>query len=379
MSLDFSYIIMRIDNNTKAFLALLGAGLWERDIQLLQLAPIDYKIIYRLAKEQAVIGLVAAGLEHITDIKVPQEIALMFVGETLQLEIKNKEMNAFISELIERMRKADIYAILVKGQGIAQCYERPLWRSCGDVDLLLSTENYKKAVSFLSSLANNVVDDISETKHYAMTIGQWVVELHGTLHTCISPRVDSGVDFVQNEVFYHGNVRTWNNGNTQVFLPGVNQDVVFVFAHILQHFFLGGIGLRQLCDLSRFLWTYKKDIDEDILLKQLSSMGLMSEWKAFACVLVDYLEMDNDIIPFYDKTYSFKAKRILSYLLKVGNFGHNKDNSYQSRDLVIIRKMKTFFYQAGDSLYIMRIFPRNAIASLINYWVNGTKEIINSE
>ena len=79
------------------------------------------------------------------------------------------------------------------------------------------------------------------------------------------------------------------------------------------------------------------------------------------------------------QTYSFKAKRILSYLLKVGNFGHNKDNSYQSRDLVIIRKMKTFFYQAGDSLLILCESSRNAIASLINYWVNGTKEIINSE
>ena len=38
-------------------------------------------------------------------------------------------MNAYVAELIKKLSENDIHAILVKGQGIAQCYEKPLWRS----------------------------------------------------------------------------------------------------------------------------------------------------------------------------------------------------------------------------------------------------------
>ncbi len=91
-----------------------------------------------------------AGLEHVIDTKAPQEISLSLVGEALQLEQRNKSMNKFVADLVVKMRSVDIYAILVKGQGITQCYERPLWRACGDIDLLLSDSNYHKAVDFLS-------------------------------------------------------------------------------------------------------------------------------------------------------------------------------------------------------------------------------------
>ena len=97
--------------------------------------------MYRLAEEQSVVGLVAAGIEHVKDVKVPKEMALQFAGQTLQLEQHNQLMNVFVAELIERLRKKDVYCLLVKGQGVAQCYERPLWRCAGDIDLLLSDNN----------------------------------------------------------------------------------------------------------------------------------------------------------------------------------------------------------------------------------------------
>ena len=68
-----------------------------------------------------------------------------FIGRTVQLEQRNQAMNYFIGVLVEKMREAGIYTVLVKGQGVGQCYERPLWRSCGDVDLFFDAENYERA------------------------------------------------------------------------------------------------------------------------------------------------------------------------------------------------------------------------------------------
>lgn len=143
-----------MDNNTQqAFFALVRAGLWEKEVRLLPYGEVDYSEVMRLAQVQAVVGLVVAGLEHITDVRVPQVWALQFAGQTIQLEQRNKAMNQFIADLITKMREADIYTLLVKGQGIAQCYERPQWRTSGDVDLLLSVENFEKAKTFLLPLS----------------------------------------------------------------------------------------------------------------------------------------------------------------------------------------------------------------------------------
>lgn len=43
------------------------------------------------------------------DIKVPQDVALEFVGSTLQLEQRNISMNVFIADLINKLRDKDIY------------------------------------------------------------------------------------------------------------------------------------------------------------------------------------------------------------------------------------------------------------------------------
>ena len=221
------------NKDVQAFFALVRAGLWEQDVQLAPLGQIDFNEVYRLAEEQSVVGLVAAGMEHVTDVKIPQDVVLTFVGDTLQLEQQNSSLNSFIAKLIEKLREADVYAVLVKGQGIAQCYVRPLWRAPGDVDLLLSDVNYEKAKKFLLPLATDVEQEYKSFKHIGITMkGGFMVELHGTLHSRLSKRLDRGIDEAQNDVFCGGGVRSWLNGSTQIFLPDANNDVIFVFTHI---------------------------------------------------------------------------------------------------------------------------------------------------
>ena len=143
-------------NNLEAFFSLVRAGLWEKDVQLMPYGDIDFSAVQQLAEEQSVVGLVAAGLEHAVDKKPAKKDVLQFIGQTLQLEERNKAMNYLIGVLVEKMREADIYTVLVKGQGVALCYERPLWRSCGDVDLFFDAKNYENAKAYLAPLASSV-------------------------------------------------------------------------------------------------------------------------------------------------------------------------------------------------------------------------------
>lgn len=228
--------VKKRDNNVEAFFALLRAGLREKDVRLLPLGKIDYSAIYKLAEEQSVVGLVAAGLEHVIDTKTPKDIALSFAGATLQLEQRNTTMNVFVGTLVEKLRAAGLYALLVKGQGIAQCYERPLWRSAGDIDLLLSPEDYEKAKSFLIPNSTIAEEENISRKHLALIIDSWEVELHGSLKSGLWNGLECTIEDVFGVTFSKRKFRTWNNGEKEVLLPIVDDDVVFVFAHILQHF-----------------------------------------------------------------------------------------------------------------------------------------------
>ena len=127
---------MRLDNNQRVFFDLLRAGLWGNQGTVQEFKSsrvqdsVDWEKVYQLAQEQAVQGIALRGIEELRaknlELGVPRVLLLQWIGEVQMIEQQNKDMNAFIAELIERLRKNDVYAILVKGQGIAQCYEKPL-------------------------------------------------------------------------------------------------------------------------------------------------------------------------------------------------------------------------------------------------------------
>lgn len=366
----FKSLKVKTDKTIQAFFALLRTGLWEQaDANLDINEKVDWEKVYQLAEEQSVTGVVLAGIEH-SFVKPPQEFLLQWIGEVQIIEQQNKAMNDFVAKLIEKLRKEDVYAILVKGQGIAQCYERPLWRASGDVDLLLNDINYEKAKKVLIPLADGVEQEYKSFKHIGMTLnGEYVVELHGTMHSRLSNRIDRGVDEAQRDVFFGGNVRSWQNGNTSVFLPSPNNDVIFVFTHILHHFYIEGIGLRQICDWCRLLWTFRDSLNYGLLESRIRKMGLMSEWKAFASVAVDWLGMPNEAMPFYDSRFKVKGERILKFVLETGNFGQNREReaskSYMGGKLVsTFRKLKDFGHH-------MSIFPIDSVKFFCYFAVDG--------
>ena len=347
-------------NNQVAFLALVRAGLWEKDVELREYGTTDFDEIMRLAEEQNVIGLVTAGLEHVRDVKVPQEVLLQFIGQTLQLEQRNSAMNSFIEELVDRMRKADIYALLVKGQGVAQCYERPQWRSSGDIDFLFSKDNYRKAVDFFKAHYSNNKNGGDYSKETAFYTDQWMIEVHGSLRTCLSSCVDKVIDKVQKDLFYGGNVRSWQNGKTLTFLLEPTDDVFLVFTHYIKHFYKEGMSLRQVCDWCRLLWTYRDSLNNGLLESRIKKAGLMSEWKAFTALAVEYLGMPMEAMPLYDvrcKKDDVRAKKLIRFILS-GYSGNKVKDTYQ---IAKIFPWKSFRYSPSIFLNVNGLKIRERI------------------
>ena len=157
-------------------------------------------------------------------------------------------------------------------------------------------------------------------------------------------------------------------------MPGADSDVVFVFCHILQHFFFGGIGLRQICDWCRLLWACQDSIDTGLLILRLRQMRLLSEWKVFAAFAVEYLGMPRDAMPFYSvrPQWSRKARRLMRFVMLTGNFGHNRDKSYFKKYPYLVRKLISFWAGVKYALKRVPIFPLDAVSRFFCFVSYGT-------
>lgn len=378
-------------NMVDSFFALVRAGLWgsgNPDIRID--GTTDWNEVYQLAQEQSMQGLVLQGIDWFkvqgSKFNIPQVLLLQWIGEVQLIEQRNKEMNQFIADLIDKLRKADIYALLVKGQGIAQCYEKPLWRCSGDIDLFLSDENYQKAKALLLPLGKITEPEEVAKKHFAMDIDGWAVELHGTLKSGLSASVERELDRLQEDTFYGGQVRSWMNGQTQAFLLKAENDAFYVFTHILQHFYKEGVGLRQLCDWCRLMWTYKDSLNYGLLEQRIKRAGLMSEWKAFYALATKYLGMPEvpcfriQVIPQWER----KADRIMVFILKSGNMGHKRGSwlmehdSWLSRQYVV-RKAFSMSRRIGDLINHARIFPLDSLRFFPRIMFNGIVSAVRGE
>ncbi len=378
------------NNNQRAFFELLKAGLWGNGNPEIRIdGTTDWNEVYQLAQEQSVQGIVLQGIEtvqgswlkvHGTPI-VPKVLLLQWIGEVQVIEQKNRSMNAFIAELIKKLRKADIYALLVKGQGIAQCYEKPLWRCSGDVDFLLSADNYEKAKEVLIPLASDVETEYEGSKHLGMNIDGWVVELHGSLRVGLPQRINRVLDDIQEDTFYRGNVRSWLNRQTQIFMLRKENDIVYVFVHFFNHFYKEGVGLRQICDWCRLLYTYRDSLNCGLLEQRITRAGLVSEWKAFYNLASRYLGMPDfgSGLTVHDSRLDKKADRIMEFILKSGNMGHNRDMSHFSKNPYLIRKCVSMGRRIGDLINHARIFPLDSLRFFPRIMFNGVRSAMRGE
>ena len=356
---------MGTDHNLAAFYALLRGGLWEKEVRLEEYGSVDFNRIFEIAKEQTVIGLVAAGMEHVVDRTITKDNARRFIQHVVKTEKINKAINEFIAKLVTYLRNNGVSPLLVKGQGLAQCYERPLWRMSGDVDLIVVREEYKKAVDILKRIARSFDNERDSDLHISLDIGNGIVEMHGTLNMHYLKRVDRVVDEIFRKTFENNEVRTWTVDEVPIGIPKPDNDVIFVFTHILKHSFIGGVGLRQICDWCRLIYTFKDEIDAALLQERLTKMGLMREWKTFAALAVRFLGMKAEYVPLYDPSprWSRNAEIMNKYIILDGNFGHNWDRQsrkYYLQNLYI--GIKTFCYH---SLRHFVISPGNSLSALL--------------
>ena len=386
----------------EAFLDLLRCGLWgtplnpsifgeaERSGDNVNSANLgkasllshqEWKDIVDLATVQTVTGVVLDALQTLPKaLRPPKDIyfnLVMRVGET---EDGGRKMNKAIAFLFQNLAKAEITAYLMKGQAVARFYPHPLHREHGDIDLLVPDErDFEKTIKMMQAMTGDAGDAEDGRDHVVFLLKDICVEVQGLNVYGIGKRcrrhyLDWARESLKGEAQVLPPLQTEKQAEREpqtamnVVAPPMRFDLLFVFIHLMNHFFDGGVGLRQVCDWMRYLHANHSVIDVAQLESDLKWLGLKPHWQTLASMAVCQLGAPKESIPFYSTSFDRKGRLALNHIFRSGNFGTLRTNVFEGKtESQFLRRFGTLLSLFPTYGRVARLFPADACFSFYRY------------
>lgn len=316
----------------KDFFILLRIGLWQKVEEELSSDP-DWEYIYRLSCEQTVQGIVASGLGlyqvHYPSFAVPQNVSERFLSTTANIIQRNIKINQFQSSLCKLLTEKGLVFLVQKGQGVAQFYPNPLLRCSGDIDFLLSEEDYQRARDYLKEISTGSHLENKRRSHIGFYFNDIEVELHSGVFLYNIRSIKRQYERLKDYVFSPANSSSVQIDGAEVPVPTQNANILYIFIHFLKHYYTEGLGLRQLCDWVMVMQACQIEVRKDISMV-LNKYDLTAEWKLFSNFVVDYFDILPNAVPLYEVGNHSNSKSIWKTIRVTGNFGHNGVVSQES-------------------------------------------------
>lgn len=367
----------------KQFFSLLRSGLWEisPDASLFE-GPADWEEIYEIANRQTLLGFVGDGIARQVahpgipvSCKAPVDSRKKFLVQVVKAERRNDKLNGFIARFNRTFKEAGITPVIVKGQGVALAYPQPWHRQSGDIDYLLTPEDYARARDILTPLASEVEPEGTDRLHFNCTVEGITVELHGTedrKHHRAGPekRFD---DFTARH--YAGEKLFWDLEGEQIPLMDHHYSVIYILDHFHHHMMTSGVGLRQVCDWVMYISAHRDALDEAALAADLRNLGLLRAWKVYGALAVSYLGMPAERMPLYDPSFARFSDRVWRIIAKTGNFGKYERKRPPMSVPRLWRKTKSFAYILKQCARLLPIFPSETVRTLLRRIKTGFKHI----
>ena len=334
---------------------LIQVALNERE--KLSCVPSDEKWadLFVASKKQAVAGMVLFALEILSKqgIRLPTKLLFEWIGISEQIKIQNKIVNKRCADITKLFADYGFKTCILKGQGNSLLYPEPLLRTSGDIDIWVegSREDIKNFVVLRCPKAQDgdmhidfpIFDDVPVEVHYKPRYSS-VPKYDKRLQTWFKEQAETQFT---NKVELEG---------FEICVPTAEFNAVQQMSHIMGHFFVEGIGLRQFVDyyyVLKKLHDEKSSVDFEKLFKD---FGLLQFARGVMWLEHEKLGLNKEYL--ICETDEKLGKVILKEIEEGGNFGHHdqryafRKKGYLARGLVdCYRLMKLAYYFPQDALW----------------------------
>lgn len=370
------------NKNLDIFFALLRSGMYGMPIPESELPKsIDWESIINFAQKHVVYGIIIESVRLLPEeLRPTGTIAAKMNKFALGLIQTNVILDKTVVRLSDFLKSHSISGVLLKGVGVARYYNMPQIRQSGDIDFYVGKSVYKKAVAVCQELIKNKKTCHETEQHFDFYMDGVLIELHRLATRLFSPFKNKQFqNWIVTELEKSSNRRTLKIGNSEITLPSVDFDVIYIFYHAWRHFITGGIGFRQLCDWAMILQNHGDKIDKEKLKENLNRFGITKGWKLFACIAFNQLGVSAEKIPLYDPEYSRKSGKVLEDIIDGGNFGYYSKAFLRTKGQTThglrysLNKLRNY---TGYFFFLLPLIPMEAIFMYLSRTYNGASECI---
>lgn len=317
----------------------------------------EWKALFEISQKQAVPGIAFIALEKLgnSGVKLPQNLLFEWISLSEQIKAKNELLNKRCREITRIFLDAGLESCILKGQGNAMMYPVIGSRMPGDIDILVLGER-KEITKFVKDRCPNAIE---QYHHIDFPVfNDTVVEVHYTPGALFIPK-------------YNQRFQQWCTAQEETVcrydetlgfrVPYTEFNAVHQMVHIMNHFFVEGIGLRHFID---YYYVMQKCHEEgtDIagIRDKFRHFGLEKFARGVMWIEQHCLGLDDSmlIIEPSEKV----GKLILKEMEEGGNFGH-----YDKR--YAIRKKGMLARGIADSYRLMQlatVFPSESFWKILH-------------
>lgn len=290
----------------------------------------EWSLLYQEAQKQAILGLLAYGLERLPSNQLPkQDLLLQWIGMTHINEGTYALHCERAKELTSLFNTAGYASCVLKGIGIAQLYPNPEKRMCGDIDFWV-TGNRREVMRWMKSKC-----EIGSIKWHHVDAGFFQdvpVEVHfypAWLYNPIHNRELLSFFKLKKESQMVARPNGFN-------YPTPEFDVVFSLVHIFHHLLEEGVGLRHIIDyfyILKVLPIEKRKVSLEII----RHLGLEMFLSAMMWVLKEVCGMNLDCL--LCEPNEKEGKFLLNEITSGGNFGKMRSDGLRRNSFGRYRAM----------------------------------------
>ena len=227
----------------------------------------------------------------------------------------------------------------VKGLDIAQLYPCPVFRTMGDLDILVHSEDRERARSVL--LAAGFEDESTNAFEINLVKNQLKYEIHDRLLYDNSVNTQASKDYCD---------QAWSHAqqlhDSMRYTLDWDFHFVYLLFHLKKHFLVSGVGFRQFMDIA--LVVQQCPINWDALTPVLDRLEILDFAKVCLSYCQRWFDMEMPLqMPLDEKFYTLSTLKIFGN----GVFGFDDASNQDNKNLNVVRKNGKF------RTALNRVFP----------------------
>ncbi len=262
---------LEMTQTEQLLLSLIRIGIWKDHVIKSIPENTDWNELYTLAQNQGVAAIVLDGINYCydkgIDLKMDFQAKMDWIGLVSQMEVIYAQHEKNMRALAAWYKQHNIKMMVLKGYGLSLNYPVPNHRPCGDIDIYLFG-NQKEADQLLQEELGIKVDK-SHHHHTVFSFQGETVENHYDFLNVYVRKSNVPIEKKLKEI-----ANTDFTDCTDVVLPSVEFNAIYLLRHCAAHFASTEMTIRQVSDWAFFMKKHYQEIDFDKYLPYIKQEGM---------------------------------------------------------------------------------------------------------